>query len=153
MFSEIRANTLLAVQEGSVLDIGVVEKSGNFVGSVLHLPSNVLVKSSSATAEKAVALCLRDLNNQISKLNWFWIHISDGDIIKLSINGHFNFACTGTTVISFEKYLDDSSILLSSLHQFNFNGKRHSGYVCNPNSYQKLLEVILNHSEFELLYC
>lgn len=143
----------LAVQESSVLEIGVEEKSGNFIGSVIHLPSNALVKSSSKTAEKAVSLCLRDLSNQLSKLQWFYTQVSEGVITELSINGLFNFSCSAVSLTSFEEYLDSQKIVLSSLHQFSFNNKNYSGYVCNPNRYQKLIESILNNSEFELSYC
>ena len=143
----------LAVQESLVLDIGVVEKSGNFVGSVIHLPSNILVKHSSKTAEKAISLCLQDLSIQISKLQWFCTQVSDGVITKLSINGLFDFSCSGLCVVAFEELLDEQSILLSSTHQFSHNNQKYSGYICNSNSYQKLIEAILSNPEFELLYC
>jgi hypothetical protein len=143
----------LAVQENSVLDFGVVEKSGSFVGSVIHLPSSVLIKHSAKTAEKAISLCLRDLNDQISKLKWFYTEYSDGLIVKLSINGHFNFSCSGITVVAFEKYLESFSIQLLSLHQFSFNDKNYSGYVCNPKSHQQFIEAIINNDKFELMYC
>ncbi len=136
-----------------MLDIGVVEKSGNFVGSVIHLPSNTLVKNSSKTAEKAISLCLRDLSIQISKLQWFYTQVSDGVITKLSINGLFDFSSSGFCVVAFEEFLDDQSIILSSLHQFSFNNQKYSGYICNSNSYQKLIEAILSNPEFELSYC
>ncbi|MEM5479763.1 hypothetical protein WNY97_08005 [Pseudoalteromonas fuliginea] len=136
-----------------MLDIGVVEKSGNFVGSVIHLPSNTLVKNSSKTAEKAIYLCLRDLSSQISKLQWFYTQVSDGVITKLSINGLFDFSSVGFCVVAFEEFLDDESIILSSLHQFSFNNQKYSGYICNSNSYQKLIEAILSNPEFELSYC
>jgi len=136
-----------------VLEIGVEEKSGNFIGSVIHLPSNVLVKNSSKTAEQAISLCLRDLSNQLSKLQWFYIQISDGVITKLSINGLFDFSASGVSVVSFEDFLESQSIKLTSLHQFSFNNANYSGYICSPNSYQKLIEAILSNSEFELSYC
>ncbi|RYV01549.1 hypothetical protein SOPP22_14290 [Shewanella sp. OPT22] len=136
-----------------MLDIGVEESSGNFVGSVTHLPSNVLAKSSSKTAEKAISLCLRDLSSQLSKIQWFYIQVSEGVITELSINGLFNFSCSAVSITSFEEYLDSQNVMLSSLHQFSFNNKNYSGYVCKTNSYQKLIESILNNSEFELSCC
>jgi hypothetical protein len=146
-------NGALAVQESLVLEIGVEEKSGNFVGSVIHLPSNTLVKNSSKTAEKAISLCLRDLSIQISKRQWFYTQVSEGVITKLSINGLFDFSSYGFCLVAFEEFLDDQSIKLSSLHQFSYNNQKYSGYICDSNSYQKLIEAILSKPEFELSYC
>jgi len=136
-----------------VLEIGVIEKSGDFVGSVIHLPSNTLIKKSARSADEAISQCLGDINSEISKLEWFYIQTQKGNISFLSINEHFNFSCENLSVVTFEECLDKANILICSHHQFSFNNKKYSGYVFKAEHFQLLLEVIVNNEEFELKYC
>lgn len=130
-----------------MLDMGIVEKSGNFIGTVLHLPSNTLVKRSSRTADHALFVCFRELEKQLAELHWFCITVSDGLITDIMINGLFEFSCSDFTIVEFEDYLDSKNILLDSLHQFNYQQIRHVGYVCNRKNYERFLENILSHDK------
>jgi len=101
-----------------MIDIGIEEKSNSVVATAIHLPTNVLKKNSSKTAEKSIAICISDINNEIRNLDWLCCELKNGQVISIDFSGYFKFKSSGISYLALESVSDRTLSEPTSLHQF-----------------------------------
>ncbi|WP_220718577.1 hypothetical protein [Agarivorans litoreus] len=108
-----------------MIDIGIEEKGNCVVASALHLPTNVLKKNSSKTAEKSIAICISDINKEIRDIDWLCCELKDDQVASIDFSGFLKFQTTGINLSVLEAIVDRTLSEPISLHQFTDDERRY----------------------------
>ena len=136
-----------------MLEFGAEDKGKSVVVSVLHLPTNTLVKHSSQSEEKAFGLCIRDINDTIQNLNWVITKDKGENVELINFNGFLSLKSIDLKQIKFENWLDGEVKIMPSAHRFEYENNTYTTYSLEKNiKINTLFEslLILKDVDFEV---
>jgi hypothetical protein len=107
-----------------MFDIGIDKKSNSVVATVLHLPTNILKKNSSKTAERSIATCISDIHKELRDIDWLCCEVKNGQVTSIDFSGCFKAKSTGISYKVLEAIADSTLSEPNSLHQFTDNDCR-----------------------------
>lgn len=102
-----------------MFDIGIDVKSNCVVATVMHLPTNILKKNSSKTAEQSIAICVSDIHKELRDLDWLCCEVVNGQVASIDFSGCFKAKSTGISYVVLESIVDRTLSKINSLHQFS----------------------------------
>lgn len=137
-----------------MLEIGLVEKSGNHIANVHHLSSGTLKKASASTAEKALSVCFDDLLSELNQKYWLCITDESGSNATIGFCDVFKLSGSGLGHNEVDELLESSGCKIESIHRFNANEGTCTSYVLNGLSgVRVLLEKLFLIEGVDVEYC
>jgi len=121
-----------------MFDIGIDERSNCVVATVLHMPTNILKKNSSKTAERSIAICISDIHKELRDLDWLCCGVINGQVASIDFSGCFKAKSTGISYMILEEIVDRTLGVPSSLHQFSDGGSRYISTTFKKHENTKL---------------
>lgn len=137
-----------------MLEFAMDTNNNCVIASVLHLPSNIMVKHSSQTEEKAFALCISDINEKIKELTWLTTKDKNEDIEQINFNGLISVQSQSLTQANFQTWLDSTIKYIPTIHRFKFENSIYTSYCFNEKiNTRKILESLFLIKNVDFQFC